>query len=153
MQEQFITLETAKSLKTCDFEVKTEKFYCDNYEGLCSESEELLTTGINVIYDVNNEFGEGERYYAPTQSLLQKWLREEHQIHVHSKIEFVGTDEWEFSYKIKYLPRDKFEAKRRSHEFKEVYSYVESPSGYIGAWRTYEEALENGLLEALKSIN
>jgi len=84
-----------------------------------------------------------------TQSILQKILREEYEIHVHSKVEFIGSDEWEYSYKIKYLPKDKQDVKRRTLEFKTIYSFKEDGTTYIGAWNTYEKALEEGLLKAL----
>lgn len=142
MDETLIEFETAKLAKEKGFEKPQQKGYYTHGEAQWI----LWVDGEN--YNEQKDF----LAYAPTQSLLQKWLRENHEIHVHSKIEFTGTDEWEFSYKIKYLPKDKFEAKRRSPEFKEVYSYIESPSGYIGAWRTYEEALEKGLQKALTLI-
>lgn len=142
MQDELVGLEVALLAKEKGFNI-------DQPKGFYNHGDSKL-----ILWVDSERYNEQKDFiaFAPTQSLLQKWLRENHEIHVHSKIEFTGTDEWEFSYKIKYLPKDKFEAKRRSPEFKEVYSYVESPSGYIGAWRTYEEALEIALTKALTLI-
>lgn len=89
---------------------------------------------------------------APTQSLLQKWLREEHEIQVYATMESLGSDEWGYSYEINYLPKEHQNAKRRVCRFEYIDSYKEFGSTYEGAWDTYEEALESALLEALKLI-
>ena len=70
---------------------------------------------------------------APTQSLLAKWLRERYNIHVTSQIgnlDFINT----YHYDIRYIDKNKFICKVK------------------GNFKTYEEALEAGLQEALKLI-
>ena len=66
-------------------------------------------------------------------SLLAKWLREEHNIHVTSQIgnlDFIST----YHYDIRYIVKNKFMCKVK------------------GNFKTYEEAYEIGLQEALKLI-
>jgi len=75
-----------------------------------------------------------EEKYRPTQSLLQRWLREIHNIEV--------------------VPGPHF--KKLSYGC-EVYHYTaKNVTGYtpieLNSSETYEEALEEGLIEALKLI-
>lgn len=92
-------------------------------------------------------------YPVPTQSLLQRWLREVHQIHIQVKRECIGSDEWEFSYLIDYLPKDFWNYKRRATHFEYIESFSMSGGAtYSGAWSTYEECLEKALFHALKLI-
>lgn len=83
MQEQIISLETAKLAKKLGYNISSHPIYTEKY-GLCELGEETLAVKepFEIIYDVNGEFGEGERFYAPTQSLLQKWLRDNYNIHI-----------------------------------------------------------------------
>lgn len=97
-------------------------------------------------------FDAGSRFSAPSKDILYKWLRDK-LIFVHVTIEFIGSDEWVFAYEIQWLPKEDFNAKRRSQKFKVKKSFEESPGGtYWGGWDTYEEALDGGLREALKLI-
>jgi hypothetical protein len=73
-------------------------------------------------FGCSKDNGYFETYSAPIQCELQKWLRE-----VHNEYVFVAYGELGFTWKI--------------------YSRKEG-----GFYKTYEEALEKGLLEALKSI-
>lgn len=111
MKEQLITFETAKLAKEKGVIIKSDIAY----------------NSIGTL-----EIPRGINYYAPTQSLLQKWLREVHNIHtnVHYGLTFtfkINGDLKGNDY-VDYSEMDKF-------------------------WgRTYEEALEKGLQEALKLI-
>ena len=75
-----------------------------------------------------------EKFDKLTQSLLQKWLREEHNIHI--GVELI-EDGW-----IVQIFNIEFQKTEADVEFDEYYS------GY----KTYEEALEKGLQESLKLI-
>ena len=69
--------------------------------------------------------------YLPTQSLLAKWLREEHNIIV--LVDYEGIDGYYYKF----------------------YSYKEGNKNYDASdknYNTYEEAYEIGLQEALKLI-
>lgn len=84
-----------------------------------------------VLFGSNNQF---ENYISvPTQSLLQKWLREEHDIDIIIK-PWTGTNKGEKMYAADIL--------------------IFGTSTYIKLMRQnkYEEALERGLYEALKLI-
>ena len=129
MQEELIKFKTAKLAKEKGFNIYNDFFYCETF-GLCQLGEETLcvfnhpkTNKIEFIYDCNNEFEEGERFYAPTQSLLQKWLREVHNIFIDVNINL-------------------FCAIFHNKDFYTVTDY----------YNIYEEALEIGLQEALKLI-
>ena len=68
-----------------------------------------------------------------SQSLLAKWLREEHNIHVTSKYDIVL--EKGYGYTLYFFMKD-----RDSFVNKELISYI---------YKTYEEAYEIGLYQAL----
>ena len=68
-------------------------------------------------------------YVAPTQSLLQKWLREKHDIHI--TITSISQESWQYHIQ---KPKDKL------------------GDNYEEDFENYEEALEVGLQEALKLI-
>lgn len=66
--------------------------------------------------------------YAPEQALLQKWLREKHDIYLLIDININREYHWK---------------------------YIDKTSGFTyskGSFETYEKALESGLLAALKII-
>lgn len=151
MTEQSISLETAKLAKEKGFYFPVPQYY---------NSEERLTvnfedSGSNekTYYFQANYFNENwndgrvvdasnnscygckgssykEVYSAPTQSLLQKWLREVHNI-------FVGVELIETKYGA---------AVCRTTDGSLLLD------GFTTT-KTYEEALEEGLLEALKLID
>lgn len=137
MTEQLISFETAKLAKEKGFNEYSKYIYCNH--GLCYFDEETLyiydkdLNYINVIYDCNEKYDIEWIIQAPTQSLLQKWLREVHNIDF-----VIGTgiyprisNKW---LTVILSPTD------------------EMPIQLKGYKNTYEEALEQGLLEALKLI-
>lgn len=75
-----------------------------------------------------------ESYSAPTQSLLQKWLREVHDVIVSADCA-IKDDWW---YQLKHSPK----------KITKVYKV----SSLSESYKTYEEALEKGLYQALKLI-
>lgn len=120
MEEQLISFETAKLAKEKGMYVICPK--CD-----CKD----IQTG-NIYYemwaDALSDFRE-ILHYRPIQSLLQKWLREKHNIHI--SIDYEQSNKWVF-----YLGK-----------FPECETYA-----YQENFNSYEEALEVGLQEALKLI-
>ena len=72
MTEQLITFDTAKLAKEKGFDWQTNMVY----------KQELLYTRDNIIKNSAFKNSKVYRATAPTQSLLQKWLREVHNIHV-----------------------------------------------------------------------
>lgn len=87
-----------------------------------------------------------------TKSDLQKWLRVDNEIHIEIRRETIGSDEWAFSYRIDYLPKEHWEEKRRCGFFKEKNPFYIGVGTYAYAWDTYEEALEEALLAGLNLI-
>jgi len=130
MKEQLITFETAKLAKEKGFKFNedSEDFY--KYSGYYNYGR--IGDGewsLNTVYDIETlHWGSEltEIIDTPTQSLLQKWLREIHNIDVN------------------VLPYNNIK------KYYEVYVNlaVTTWSGYS----TYEKALEIGLLEGLKLL-
>jgi len=125
MEDQLITFETAKLAKKKGFnEACLECFipkgtlYNNNRENIKLTNKQLLISNCS----------------APTQSLLQKWLREEHRI-------FIWVQPWVgANYGI------------CSNDFYCQIYLRNSLQGDTKLKNTYEEALEKGLIEALKLI-
>ena len=84
---------------------------------------------IQYSYKESDELPYYDCYDAPTQSLLQKWLRESHGIHVTSISQYNTNRQFQHYYvTVNGKPVDELE------------------------FNIYEEALEKGLQEALKLI-
>jgi len=140
MKEILITFNTAKLAKEKGFKgIETDNVYYDPNE---EPINRLLLTGTATRYKGNNWF----IYNAPTQSLLQKWLREKHNIDVVILPErykdginyLVQAQKWDLTTNEKSNPNFVVKA---SYWFNDNNEY---PS--------FEEALEKGLQEALKLL-
>lgn len=131
MQEQSISLETS--------ELATSKGF-DRFK--VQESIDVPIGDVSIF----------THYPLITQSFLQKWLREDHIIYVSVERAVIGSDEWDYGYKIEWLPKPHHSEKRRCGLFQEKQSFQELIGSYMGAWSKYEEALEKGLQAALKLI-
>lgn len=131
MKEELVTFETAKLAKEKGFEEET--YYCYNSD---KELEQAIDFTGNFTFDskdiINAKDNDFEAYLAPTQSLLQKWLRQIHGIETIVK-------SWEHEEKIIFLYSVQKLTKPSTYRFDK------------GA-DTYEQALEAGLQEALKLI-
>ena len=82
-------------------------------------------------------------------SLLQRWLREVHDIRVLIDFETIDDSETAYTFKIvKYLSEGKGRKKDTWDFYETTYSFTQG-----GGWyKTYEEALELGLIKGLKLI-
>lgn len=111
MKEQLITLKTAKLAKEKGFDYKTISYYSHP-----TEYEPELT-----LYNINDEeeldFCNWNKmdnfpwlyYSAPTQSLLQEWLRETYNMHINiSNIALINSvkNDGSYNYSI-FKPSDK----------------------------------------------
>jgi hypothetical protein len=148
MKEQLITFETAKLAKEKGFDERVPYGYLDLEDGHKKLGEiRLLPVFDNIMKnsETNNFFT------APTQSLLLKWLREVHEIHIDitpTIIEYNNSkDSIGYTHKIVkleiYLKNGKtygLSSKEKGIITNNTYSDI------------YEEALEVGLQEALKLI-
>ena len=136
MKEQLITFDTAKLAKEKGFENKTPHKLRRDYYNHLGEINGDVTEYIKA-YVANKGLEKYNTIDAPTQSLLQKWLREEHNIYVsvdYLIIEVIDSKGVRFDWSIYN--------KDESIESKELIGLL-----------TYEEALEKGLQEALKLIS
>jgi hypothetical protein len=153
MKDQVISLEVAKLAKENQFNIPTQKAYINNeifvnYEevsGYCNnyriDADDFYKNWNKVdwLFDKNGLGCFGckldnkkyfETYSAPTQSLLQKWLREKHDIivNVYPHYESLGVrDGW--------------------------FVRIEGKDAIWKKFSNYEEALETSLKEALLLIN
>lgn len=91
-------------------------------------------------------------FSAPTQSLLQKWLREKHDIEVYVFREMSSSDDSEWNYKIRYFANPT--EKREYKQYETIDSMTFYPGGYSNDTNgsSYEQALEDGLARALHLI-
>ena len=129
IQEEFVTLETAKLLKEKGFKEDVFTFY----EVDCVEGDMILSE----TYDESENFNEkNDCLSAPTQSLAQKWLRETKNIHI-----CIYNCACGYGYELS-------KADNGTHIASSAYKGTNDG----GEWDTYEEALEAGLQEALKLI-
>lgn len=129
MKEQLISFETAKLAKERGFDLAVNNYFIIMDDNIIEDNGD---GDIEYICLNHNKY---DNYYSrPTQSLLQKWLREVHNIHIEIS---VGND----------------------IEYGVIYGKAESPEWIrdiegidVIFYKTYEEALEAGLQEALKLI-
>ena len=128
MEEQLVTLETALLAKEKGFDIPT----------VWGVSEEGVISG-KITHGNHGSFVDWVKYdrdlKLPSQSLLQKWLRENSQGRV--LVEVFSIDDW-----------DNFSARVYGEDCMSPFFEVFTSNEY----ETYEEALEVGLQEALKLL-
>lgn len=140
MREQLISFETAKLAKEKGFEG-----YCFSYYNLKGDIkhnylENGSSTDIEFRVDLEDLLDNWNRdipntYSAPTQSLLQKWLREVHNIHI--ELTCFTDNTWDGLLIYENAP----------YKWDDKTAPVEAEN-----CKTYEEALEICLQKALKLI-
>ena len=142
MEEQLITFKTAKLAKEKGFDIeescvafytkpRSKMFGIDEhgrYYNIKNTPRKLYYIGKSAAFNSNNVI------LAPTQSLLQKWLREVHNI----RLEIQSLIDYTYAYSIYQELQDNKYCKQIAFEYTEQYSY--------------ENALEIGLKHALKLI-
>lgn len=151
MKEQLIEFETAKLVKEKGFNHPTLCFY--------GEDENVYLYD-NPMYHNNNDSDKRDRWSCPTQSLLQRWLREEHDLTIQIIPE--GFDKNTAKTNWCYLISRLSDKKTREDYLKGSLGQdgdlflrpesINSKDWYLKENKTYEEALEKGLYESLKLI-
>jgi len=121
MNEQLISFKTAKLAKENGFELS---YVNDDWEYHYTDDGKLLKR--NIITMVS------------TQSLLQKWLREQHKIEVN--ISWEQNMGWFYIIAWLYESNDMIKL-----ELDDIYNMKSE-------YKTYEEALEDGLYQAIDLI-
>lgn len=136
MKEQLISFKTAKLAKEKGFD---EPCYdCYNPHGMQFSNgwcEYIHDNDIEIPFD--NKGIKEKDVLAPTQSLLQKWLREKHKIAV---MIFLGVGA-KYGYTINNLSA------------MDIFEDVRTRSYHNPDFDSYENALEEGLLNTLKLIS
>lgn len=135
-KEDYVSLEVAKLLKEKGFDECCGAYYHCNWDEM-TEEECFEVAPIHVFRNSNNRY----RIGAPTLYEAAKWLREEHQIHISvgmcsdysTNADGEICDEWAFWTFSTYYTT----SLNHIHDC-------------FGEYDTYEEALNEGILEALK---
>jgi hypothetical protein len=127
MKDKIVSFETAKLAKQKGFNITCDKGYYITGGNIVNDPVVMLT------YENERDF-----YYSPTQSLLQKWLRENHNLHITVIIDQTSTIK--FCYYITYYDPKLVIFKSIKDSFREE------------SFDTYELAIEYGLNEALNTI-
>lgn len=160
MKDELISSKTAKSAKEKGFDIPTEYFIYDH------------TGSFNNInrftppLDFNNNFS--DRYSLPTQTLLQKWLREVHNLdivinpmHYNNRTlkcyfftihDILKSDndllDWQEQYgKILEKSEQDIDGNHVNEELHDKYMFEDK-----FAFKKFEEALEEALYIALTNI-
>jgi len=154
MKEQLISFETAKLAKEKGFFYKTPKYYpTENPHSIHKDVEGVGILGTlheDTLYQkytkIHEESGLLEYQIAtmisaPTQSILQKWLRDSHAINVESNY-LPNIEKFRCLYKPMHI---------QGAHFKNPKEYEKNVGKYYSTLNhnTYEKALEEGLKEAL----
>lgn len=122
-KEDYVSLELAKLLKEKGFNEYV--YWCYDMEG--NVSSHGKDTNYNNKYFIT--------YSRPTLYEAAKWLREVHNIHV-----MIGVDDLDWWYQLYDCSED-----GRMEETNHF-------SGSVACQKSYEEALNNGIFDALKII-
>ena len=133
MTNQLISFKTAKLAKEKGFDIPVNHVYAETIDGSCLSKGSQEDSG--DIYNYNERSG----FSAPTQSLLQKWLREVHNLDV-SSFPYL-KDVWRYCI-CKLDSHPQYYSMQLAKDWSE--------DGY--KYHTYEEAFEQGLKEALLLI-
>ena len=119
MEEKLISLKTAKLAKEKGFDIECTFFFNAGSGWKLQEDNILRQCSDEAIIE------------CPTQSLLQKWIRDIHEIDI--TVSLVGNG---YGFYI--------------HNKRQ---YTNKGESYGISGNTYEEALEQGLFQALNLIN
>lgn len=128
MEEVLVSFETAKLAREKGFIYMKANCFGDNMCYQLPDGELINALKGNTVTGY---------ILAPTQSLLQKWLREEHKISIiiddcFIKHDFIDETKLVFDYTLSSLGK-------QNYKFSKTFN-------------SYEEALEFGLLQALQMV-
>ena len=135
MEERLVSYETALLAKEKLFNIPTLYFYFDS----------KLKYNHSIKPRNNNIIAGSLEVSAPTQSLLQKWLRDKHNLHI--EIRFLRLNWIFFIYDLTNPNRECL----LNICWLGDSDYFES-KGLPTVIHTYEQALETALINALKLI-
>lgn len=126
IEEQYVSFETAKLAKEKGFNEPCRHYYLNGAKEVNNETI--------MIYDLPYPYNSTDKNYfaAPTQSLLARWLREKHKLFIEVTVDSIRLIR-EGDSKIVNLKNADYT--NNKEEF-----------------RSYEEAMEAGLQDALKLL-
>lgn len=119
----------------------------------CIASVDLEGIGLAINDDKslgrNSEIEHG--IYMPLYQQAIDWM-ERHFIYILIDIETLGSDEWEYAYIIKYIPKENRSDKKRAASFQYIKSFKDGEGGYSGAWSEKTECVSEAIKRSLKLI-
>ena len=143
MKDEIVSFDVAVLAKKVGFDIETLYFYTKPNSKMFGIDEKGRSYSIKNIskklYNCGDyaTLNEKNVYYAPTQSLLQRYLREVHNCHIYVE-PWWDTEDTDIEDKPEYVAWV-------------VYKHLDEDELPV-YYNTYEEALETGLLEALEWI-
>ena len=129
MKEQLVSYKLAKLAKEKGFNWKCLYFYCMNSTCNHIDTPTEYSFKVNANFDSEDNFGYGKTWSAPTLAFLQQWLREEHNV------------------KLAIIFRENMSSGIESWDW-----LIKGQEVVYRQYKTYELALEAGLIEGLKLI-
>lgn len=129
MQEEIVKYETAKLAKEKGFNIYQEQQY----------SQDTINKTILRNYSLSQCKLYNDMFYAPSQSLLQKWLRDNDLFIKVSVITY--SEDFTIKYSVDIISLEE-----------NLYTLGERIYHGFDLFKTYEEALEEGLIQGLKLI-
>ena len=123
--EQYVSFETARMLKEAGFDVPCFNQYTER--------------GTIWHCDCPENFNKSQcATSCPTQALAARWLREVHKLNIYACFDYIEFDKGNSSY---FFARENVDI----NDYTSVYFSLQS-------YDSYEEAIEGGLIETLKTI-
>ena len=123
--EDYVSVEVAQELKNKGYNEPCDRFYCKMYDHILNCSDGLRFKRVSY-----RQLEEGDTLIPPLYE-AQKWLREKHKIHIELSVDSQFHNIWFFVlYSLNY------------HQTINTHGGMDS----------YEEALNEGIKEAIKYI-
>ncbi len=146
MEEKLIELETAMLAKEKNFDITCDWGFRLYKKEFSREGNKIEIGTIESAFNVNNKDMAGSNVYdkiaRPTQSLLQKWMRDVHNILI-DVIPFYNEEDLPLTKTNRPKPKGYF-----------VWDYYDEDFSEAKAekFTNYEDASEQALIEGLKLI-
>lgn len=131
-----VPFDVAEDLKELGFDWSCSQHYNDAFDG------DIRLQDFSTLWT----------YPAPEQASVAKWLRDVHDINLFVHQECIGSDEFCYTYEMKYLPKEFADCKRKATKYIYVQSFCMGFGSYSGGWDNYEEAELEGIREAIKYL-
>lgn len=142
MKDTIVGFDVAVLAKEKGFDIPQRDFYPQQDWADKTLLHAIYTGHQEFIKPFDEEVGFGDIILAPTQSLLQKWLREVHGIFCMPDVAFRDTESELIHYTVSVYKTFDEKLSIMMDELEEEIEY----------FPTYEQALETGLLKALELI-